>query len=588
MLLDIVDKYTRQKIEMIRTYDYVQYVDEFIGEGKFQINLPISDVALPFLKRGNYIIFEKGIVGIIKSIKDSQEENMQIIVSGKLTNHILTYRSILKTERYSGNLSYIARSLVENHFINPEDEKRKIDLISLSSNIDFIPDSNIIKFCDTGNDIRKSIANTFAPYGYGFELYPVLDNFDEDKGVIHNLSSLEFRVIKPVDRTIGNKDGNTPVVFAFQLSNLSRLEYEEDGSSYCSVAIVASEGTGQERTILEVGSIDLYGLDRIELYVDARDITSTDENGEELTEEEFMLLMEQRGLEKLEGHKVFTSFDGNVITSGDNRYTYGIDFYKGDYVSIIDDKFDRIFNLQITSVTKSISQGVEYFDVGFGLDKVTVNKLIDTSTGGSGGGVIISSGGSGGGHEVATTVTVKVNSVTTGEPGTKASVVNVGDDVNVKLDFIIPEGEKGKQGPPGSNGISPTVEIGEIKTVNWNEPAKVTNVGTPNAVKLNFELPKGKPGEGAESLSAQLGGFSFGYTDDGKPGYKEEGADTFVPFSDGSSGGSGYGREVTFSSFTGNGYKFCVIPSRFADGSLDEPKTFYRSIRTVTFSGIVL
>ena len=378
MLLDIVDKYTRQKIEMIRTYDYVQYVDEFIGEGKFQINLPISDVALPFLKRGNYIIFERGIVGIIKSIKDSQEENMQIIVSGKLTNHILSYRSILKTERYSGNLSHVARSLVENNFINPNDEKRKIELITLSSNVDFIPDSNTIKFCDTGNDIRKSIATTFAPYGYGFELYPILDDINEDEGIIHNLSSLEFRVLKPVDRTIGNSENNTPVVFAFQLSNLSRLEYEEDGSLYRSVAIVASEGVGEERNILEVGGINSTGLDRIELYVDARDISSTDEDGNELTEEEFLSLMEQRGLEKLEGHKVFTSFDGNVITSGDNRYTYGVDFYKGDYVSIIDDKFDRIFNLQIISVTKTISQGIEYFDVGFGFDKVAIKRMINT------------------------------------------------------------------------------------------------------------------------------------------------------------------------------------------------------------------
>lgn len=378
MLLDIVEKNSRLKVEMIRTYDYVQYVDEFTGEGSFQINLPISDVALPYLVRGNYIIFESGIVGIIKSIRDSQEENMQIIVSGKLTNHILSYRAILKTERYSGNLSHVARSLVENHFINPSDEKRKIDLITLSSNVDFIPDSSTIRFCDTGNDIRKSIATTFAPYGYGFELYPILDDINEDEGVIHNLSSLEFRVIKPVDRTIDNPGGNTPVVFAFQLSNLSRLEYEEDGSLYRSVAIVASEGVGEERTTLEVGSINSTGLDRIELYVDARDISSTDEDGNEITEEEFLSLMEQRGLEKLQGHKVFISFDGNVITSGDSRYTYGVDFYKGDYVSIIDDKFDKVFNLQITSVTKSISQGVEYFDIGFGFDKVIIKKLINT------------------------------------------------------------------------------------------------------------------------------------------------------------------------------------------------------------------
>ena len=378
MLLDIIEKNSRLKVEMIRTYDYVQYVDEFTGEGSFQINLPISDVALPYLVRGNYIIFEEGIVGIIKSIKDSQDEEMQIVVTGSLTNHILSYRSILKTERYYGTLSEVSRMLLQNHFINPEDERRKIDFINLATDSKYIPSSSNIRFCDTGNDIRKSIATTFSPYGYGFELYPVLDDYSEGDDNLYNLSSLEFRILKPVDRTIGNSENNTPVVFAFQLSNLSRLEYEEDGSLYRSIAIVASEGTGQERTILEVGNNNLTGLDRIELYVDARDISSTDENGEELTEEEFLSLMSQRGLEKLQGHKVFISFEGNVITSGDNRYTYGVDFYKGDYVSIIDDKFGKVFNLQITSVTKSISQGVEYFDIGFGFDKVIIKKLINT------------------------------------------------------------------------------------------------------------------------------------------------------------------------------------------------------------------
>ena len=66
----------------------------------------------------------------------------------------------------------------------------------------------------------------------------------------------------------------------------------------------------------------------------------------------------------------------DVIIDGDNRYTYGIDFYKGDYVSVIDTKFNRIFNLQISSVEKSISQGVEYFDITFGRDKMTTKKLL--------------------------------------------------------------------------------------------------------------------------------------------------------------------------------------------------------------------
>lgn len=551
MKLEIIDKQTRSKVEMIRTYDYVQYKDEFVGEGKFQINLPVSDVALPYLVRGNFIIFEEGIVGIIKGIKDAQDEERQIVVTGKLTNHVLAFRSILKTERYSAKITTIARKLLENHFITPTDERRRIEFVTLATDEQYIPDAPSIYYCDTGKTVRESIATTFLPYGYGFEMYPILDDYNEEQGVLHNLSALEFRVLRPVDRTIGNADGNTPVVFSFQLSNLSRLEYEEDGSSYCSVAIVASEGTGDDRKTLEVGETGVIGFDRIELYIDARDIRSVDEEGNTIAEEELFALMQQRGLEKLEGHKVFTSFDGNVLVSGDNRYEYGVDFYKGDYVSIIDDNYGRIYNLQITSVTKSISEGVEYFDLGFGLDKVSTKSLINTSTSSSGGG---GSSSSSGGSGEKTTVTVKVNETTTGEPGTAALVTNIGDDVNLVLNFTIPRGAPGENGAPGkdgadgapgkdgvngkdgADGLAATIEIGSVTTVAAGQQAKVTNTGTAQAAKFNFEIPQGPQGEGAAEALAALGGFTFGYTDDGKPGYKEAGADTVIPFSDGSRG----------------------------------------------------
>lgn len=88
-----------------------------------------------------------------------------------------------------------------------------------------------------------------------------------------------------------------------------------------------------------------------------------------LTEEELFELMEQRGLEKLEEHKVFTTFDGSIITT-DRKYVYGKDFFLGDYVSVYSETLKKYVNLQITSVTKTISDGVEHFDITFGKDRL--------------------------------------------------------------------------------------------------------------------------------------------------------------------------------------------------------------------------
>ena len=51
---------------------------------------------------------------------------------------------------------------------------------------------------------------------------------------------------------------------------------------------------------------------------------------------------------------------------------------------------------------------------------------------------------------------------------------------------IYPRGEQGKSG---------TIKVGEVKTVEYNQSAKVTNVGDENNAIFNFEIPKGKTSE---------------------------------------------------------------------------------------------
>ena len=80
------------------------------------------------------------------------------------------------------------------------------------------------------------------------------------------------------------------------------------------------------------------------------------------------------------------------------------------------------------------------------------------------------SGGSG-----PTTVSVAVNSTTTGAAGTNASVTNVGDEVNVMLDFVIPRGDTGATGPTGPTG--PTGAAAGFGTPTASVDA---NVGTPS------------------------------------------------------------------------------------------------------------
>ena len=101
-----------------------------------------------------------------------------------------------------------------------------------------------------------------------------------------------------------------------------------------------------------------------------------DEETKVLTDEELEELMKQRGMEKLLEHKRFISCNGTIATGG-MKYVYGRDFKLGDIVSVYSQRLNIIVNLQIYKVIKSISNGVEYFDITFGKDRLTVKNLIE-------------------------------------------------------------------------------------------------------------------------------------------------------------------------------------------------------------------
>ena len=95
------------------------------------------------------------------------------------------------------------------------------------------------------------------------------------------------------------------------------------------VTLVAGEGEGSDRRTLSVGTAS--GLERRELFTDARDISSTTQDGT-LTTAEYNALLTARGNEKLAENTPAVAFEGEVETT--KLFQYGRDFYMGDIVQI--------------------------------------------------------------------------------------------------------------------------------------------------------------------------------------------------------------------------------------------------------------
>ena len=103
--------------------------------------------------------------------------------------------------------------------------------------------------------------------------------------------------------------------------------------------------------------------------------------------------------------------------------------------------------------------------------------------------------------------TVNVGEVTTLSAGSPATVTNVGSSSNVILNFGIPQGPQGEQGEAGENGadgtdgVTPTITIGSTYTLQPTQPATVENVGTATDLVLNFGIPQGVQGDVSGCLS---------------------------------------------------------------------------------------
>jgi len=99
--------------------------------------------------------------------------------------------------------------------------------------------------------------------------------------------------------------------------------------------------------------------------------------------------------------------------------------------------------------------------------------------------------------------------ITTGAPGSSASVSITGVAGAQVLDLTIPRGDIGAT---GSSGAAATVTVGTTTTLPAGSPATVTNVGTSSAAVFDFGVPKGADGVGSGSVTsvsiASANGFS--------------------------------------------------------------------------------
>ena len=137
-------------------------------------------------------------------------------------------------------------------------------------------------------------------------------------------------------------------------------------------ALIGGEGEGKDRVLTEINN-NVSGLDRLEIFVDARDLKK-ESNDNTLTEEEYLKILQQRGKEKLYQNLSINTFEGAINLLSNNSYKR--DFELGDIVTILDRKWNITINTRITEIEEVYENGGKSINVIFGnkiptiLDKI--------------------------------------------------------------------------------------------------------------------------------------------------------------------------------------------------------------------------
>lgn len=304
-----------EKVAYFDSYKSLEWAERYNESGDFVFSIAATPETTETIKKRMILQREDtGRICIIESIDINLTQGENILTAkGRGAESVLA-RRVIWTQTVSNSSEtaedFIRRLITENA-INPTIIERKIPELILGERQGF---TDVISMQITGDNLLTAISNICKIYNYGFRI------------ILNTQNKLEFQLYKGVDRSY-NQSALPYVVFSDTFDNLMETEYQTNETNYKNVALIGGEGEGTARRYQTIG--EAAGLDRYELFVDAKDISS---NEGEIVEADYNKLLQERGKEKLSECETVEEYSGLIDTV--NTYVYRQDYNLGDVVQI--------------------------------------------------------------------------------------------------------------------------------------------------------------------------------------------------------------------------------------------------------------
>nr|DAP00876.1 MAG TPA: hypothetical protein [Caudoviricetes sp.] len=384
-MITILDD-TMRIVDVLRKYEYSQYQYKAREIGTFQINAMLDKENLYLMDKTKnfYVLFDDDVFGVIESVKrESDSETSKVfVIKGSLALKLLEYRVIKGQVTFKGKSYKYIEELVKQNLIMSDDSNRNIAL-----SVEFEDEERLKQVCSiidkqvTGGSLWDEISEVAEADKLRIVLKPNVVAINRENP--YNIDGWTLIIGAGEDRTRhrGNKVVS-PVVFSQSLSNIANTDYIVDRSKLKNTVYIAGEGEGTDRKWynIDVNSDVTFGerkgWNRKELWVDARDIQSEQDN-KKLTDAEYEELMKQRADEKAKDNDLSEEYTATV-TDITKQYTYKKDYNIGDFVTIADEELGMEFDAQITNVIVTRQDDREIIDLEFTYG-LRIKDIVDES-----------------------------------------------------------------------------------------------------------------------------------------------------------------------------------------------------------------
>lgn len=257
----------------------------------------------------------------------------------------------------SGSSETIMKHYVNNNLVNPVDSRRKIPQLVIAPDLQRGAHTT---YSSRFKNVAEEVSTLSIASGLGWDVTLDIKNKKWVFDIVEGKSLIAGQSLNP------------PVIFSPQFDSLKSLQYTQSELNYKNVAIVAGQGEGVDRRVIEVGNF--LGINRHEIFIDARDVSETDDDDQPLPEQQIIQSLTDRALQQLHELMQEEYLEGQILTN--SPFKYQKDYDLGDVTTIQNNDWGITMDARITEI-KEVHETTGFsIEATFGNDRPTLIQKI--------------------------------------------------------------------------------------------------------------------------------------------------------------------------------------------------------------------